>query len=277
MTTDNQPAPGAPAAGTLAADPAFATFDAETQGAFKNHGWDQKPAAEAAALALKSFREAEKFVGIPKDQIVRMPKDASDADGIKAFRARIGVPADAKGYDFTGLKRTDGSDIDGDLKDALSAAFHAEGVPKDAAPNLTRAILKHLDSGDQSKLAEHTAKLATEKDALAKSWGSNMEANKFIVRQAVMKLGLSEEVVEAFEKATSYSQVMQSFLKIGQMMGEDKFVNTPQGGTPGIMTREQAEARYQELRADTGWLAKFHAGDRKAIAELDALDLIRAG
>src|ERR1700687_1920968 len=78
--TDGTTTPGV---GSLAADPAYAQFDAETQGMFKNKGWDAKTPAEAAHEAAKSYREAERYLGVPQDQIVLLPKDAADAAGWK--------------------------------------------------------------------------------------------------------------------------------------------------------------------------------------------------
>jgi hypothetical protein len=267
----------APPAGTLAADPAFATFDAETQGAFKNHGWDAKSPAEAAREALKSFREAEKFVGIPKDQLVRLPKDATDAEGVKAFRTRIGVPEDAKGYDFSGVKFSDGTALDEDFVSSIGSAFHSEGVPKDAAPNIARAIVKFIDDADKNSATVSQAKAAEDADTLRKSWGHHMEANTFIANQAAEKLGLDKDILQTLVGAEGRTKVANALLKIGQMMGEDKFVSPQNREVPGVMNREQAEARFQELKADTGWVSKVNAGDTKAVAELDALNRIRAG
>jgi hypothetical protein len=266
----------APVAGTMAADPAFASFDAETQGAFKNKGWDVLSPVEAAKAAATSYREAEKFLGVPKDQIVRVPKDAADAEGWKALHTRLGVPADAKGYDFAGVKFADGSDLDASFIEAVAPALHAAGVAKDRAGEVIKAVVKFMDGAEATDLAESSAKLAQERDLVAKNWGPNIEANKFIVKQAVMKLGLPETVVDALEKTAGYSGTMNALLKIGQMMGEDKFVSTPAGGTPGVMTGEQAKALLTEKKADMGWVTKLNNGDVKVNQEFDALTRLMA-
>ena len=272
--TDGTTTPGV---GSLAADPAYAQFDAETQGMFKNKGWDAKTPAEAAHEAAKSYREAERYLGVPKDQIVRLPKDAADAAGWKAFHDRIGVPADAKGYDFKDVKFADGTALDANFIEAVAPALQSAGVAKDRAPDVIKAVVKFMDGIEATENAETTAKLAQERDLVAKNWGNNQEANKFIVRQAVLKLGLQESVVDALEKAAGYSGTMNALLKIGQMMGEDKFVQTPPGGTQGVMTRDQAKARLSELKADMGWVTKVNAGDTTANRELDNLAHLLSG
>lgn len=265
-----------PPAGSLAADPAFAKFDPEMQGAFKNHGWDQKSPSEAAAEAMKSYREAEKFLGVPKDQLVRMPRDAADEAGWKALRTRLGVPGEAKEYDFSAVKFTDGTELDGQFTDAMRASLHAAGVPKDRAPEVVKAMVKFMEGAEQGDVAERTAKLATERDALTKNWGPNMEANKFIAKQAALKMGLTEEVVNNMEQSAGYAATMNALLKIGQMMGEDKFVANP-GGQPGVMTVDQAKARLTELKNDNAWARKVSAGDVTSNREFDALIRIIAG
>lgn len=262
---------GGPVAGTLAADPAWAQFDTETQGAFKNKGWDTKSPAEAAREALKSYREVESHIGVPKDQILRMPKDAADEAGWKALFGRLGVPADAKGYDFKEVKFADGKDMDATFVDAIAPALLAAGVSKDRAPEVLKAVVKFMDGAEQNSTAEKTAKLATERDKIASSWGPNQEANKFIVKQAVQKLGLTEEIVGALENTAGYANTMQALLKIGQMMGEDKFIQTPPGGPPGVMSREQAEARMKELKGDAQWVNKVNNGDANANREFENL------
>ena len=47
------------------------------------------------------YREAEKLIGAPASQLLRLPADPSkDMDGMKAVWQRLGAPSDAKEYDF---------------------------------------------------------------------------------------------------------------------------------------------------------------------------------
>lgn len=268
-----------PAPGTLAADPAFAQFPAEIQGAFKNKGWDSKPVTEAALEVMRSYQEAERFLGAPKDKLVRLPKDAADEAGIKEFRTRIGVPDDVKGYDFNAVKFADGTALDPSAIGALAPALHAAGVPKDRAPEIMAAFVKFMDGAEAEETASATAKLVVERDALKANWGANFEANKFIASQAVQKLGWDAETVSGLEKVVGYNKIMDALLKVGQMMGEDKFVADPQGGAnKGVMTVDQAKARLAELKADRTWVTKVNAGDAAANREHnDLVRLIAAG
>ncbi len=280
-TTAAEGAAAAAAATTTAptsfgADPYFATLSPELQGSFKNKGWDQKSPAEAAAEAMKSYHEAEKYIGIPKDQIVRLPKDANDAEGWKAFNAKIGVPEKPEGYDFTGLKFSDGTELDDDFVNSFRAAFHEEGVPAGLAKGVMEHVVKYMESAETDETAAKQAAIAQGRDELARSWGANAEANKFIAQQAVLKLGLTPDFVQKIENEAGYAQTMQTLLKLGQMMGEDKFVANHEGPAKGVLTREQAEARLGELKRDSTWVGKVNAGDHKANDEFNALTRIIA-
>lgn len=259
----------APSAGTLAADPGFATLDPETQGYFKNRGLEGKTLLEVAVETSKAHREAEKFVGAPKDLLVRLPKEATDEAGWKAVWQRLGAPQKPEEYDLSAVK-------DEALAAALRNAFHSEALPKDKAAAIARDVVKFMDGKTTDDLADKTAKLAVEKDALAKSWGPNMEANKFIARQAALKLNLGPDLIDNLEKAAGYEKTMQALLVLGQKLGEDKFVANPNSQTPGVMTREQAMARKAELRNDPDFVKRFNANDNKAVREMDALDMIIA-
>lgn len=265
--TEVIPAP----AGTLGADPMFAAFAPEIQGVLKNKGWDAKPINEALQGIVTSYQESEKFNGVPKELLVRLPKDAQDEAGRKALFARLGVPDDAKGYDFSAVKRADGTAADEQLVGAIAPTLVSAGVPKDRAAEIVAAVVKHLDGATTNATAEAQAKIAVEKDALAKNWGTNQAANMFIAQQALNKLGLKQEAVDALEKSAGYLAVMEMMLKLGVMMKEDKFVSTPEGGTPGVLSKEQARARMTELKSDEGWLSKYNKGDVTANREYDAL------
>jgi hypothetical protein len=108
---EGDPAEGDPGAGTgtgTGAETPWTTgLDAEVVGVLQTKGWDKLTPAQAAAQAVSSYREAEKFLGAPKDQLLRRP-DPADPVAVKAFWQNLGKPADKTGYDFSGVKRANG-------------------------------------------------------------------------------------------------------------------------------------------------------------------------
>lgn len=259
----------------LSADPGYAALDDETKGWIQTRGLDKMPMFQAVLESAKAQRETQKFVGAPPDELVRLPKDANSPEWAKVWQ-RLGAPADAKDYDFSGVKLADGTDLPAAIQDALRPAIAAAGTPKDRAPEIAKAVVKYLDGTKAADLADATAKLATEREALAVNWGKNIEANMFVAKQGAARLGVTPEEVATLEKTVGYAKTMEIFRKAGEAMGEARFVSNGGGGNPGTMTVEQASSRIAELKTDHAWGTRYMNGDREAAREFDALTRIVA-
>jgi len=271
------PDAAAAAAAAAAAPAAWLTgADAEIVGHIQNKGWDKLTPDAAAREIAKAHREAERHIGVPADQILRVPKDASDEAGWNAVFSRLGKPAAATDYDLSAVKFGDGTDLSDDFRDFAQKTAHALNLPKDQGTRLAAEIAKFIDGASSADAANAEAALATEKAELAKDWGNNHEANLFIAKQAAAKLGVTPEAVAALEKQIGYAGVMKMFQKIGTSIGEDKFINS---GDPqkGIMTREQAVARKAELMNDDSFRTRYLNGDTAANREMTSLLVLITG
>jgi hypothetical protein len=227
------------------------------------------------------YQNAEKFIGAPPDRIVKLPGADAKPEEISAFRQRLGVPADAKDYDFTSIKDAAGQPLAAPLADALRAASHEAGVPKDAAAKVAAAVVKHLDSARATETNLQAGKLAEEKGKLEQNWGGKDSATyKFNHSQAVegvRRLGIAPEAIAALENQVGYAGVMDAMRKVGAARSEDIFVHAPGAGQGQPTTREGAMARKQELLSDKAWGARLTAGDAEARREYDALNKIILG
>lgn len=253
----------------------MAGVDQAIVGHWANKGWANKSAAEVALEATKAWKAAEGFVGVPADQIIRMPKDAADEAGWNTVYTKLGRPSDAKEYDLTTVKRADGSALDADTEAFIRERAFKLNLPKDKAAELASEIIKREDSVKAAADTEKQATLIEQRAALAKNWGPNAEANKFIAGRAASALGVDPATVTALEGVIGYDKVMNMFLAIGQKIGEDKFVsNTQNGGAPGVMTRDQAIAKITDLKADKVWASSYLAGDSMKKREMEALHKI---
>lgn len=248
----------------------------ELAGYLKNRGYDAMTPDKAVALAIKSHREAEKLVGAPANEILRMPKDANDQEGWQRFNARVGVPADAKEYDFSAVKLTDGTALDDGFIAALAPALKDARVPKDAAPAVAKAIVNFLEKSELAETNESVTALQNEKEALGIKWGSNVEANLMIARQTAKTLGVTPEQIAAAEKVLGYSNIMEMFRNIGTKIGEDSFVKNPSPGGSGVMSKDQAAAQLAERQNDQEWVGKLLAGDPTVTKEFHNLTQIKA-
>jgi hypothetical protein len=235
-------------------------------------------APDAAALAaITAHREAERFVGVPAEQVVRLPSSPADEAGWKAVWERLGAPATKEGYDFSQIKFADGTPLDPNFAEFMRTQAAAMYLPKDKAVGLTQAFTKFLEGQEAAEAAETTARLAQERDTLAKNWGNNFEANKFVASQAALKLGFTPQEISALEGVVGYAKVMEAMRRVGQSLGEDKYVAGSGSSSGGVMTRDQAVARKAELMADRAWGKSYLEGDAAKVREMTALNVIIAG
>lgn len=249
-------------------------MDAEMLGHWQNRGWDKKTAPEVAVEASKAWKGAEHLVGVPADQIVRLPKDQKDEAGWKGVWQRLGAPKEAKEYDFSPIKFSDGSALDEVFVERMRAKAFALNLPKQAALELTQDFAKYLDETDSAESAEKTAKLNEQKAALKKNWGPNEAANLFVAQRAAAALGLDPATVASLEGVIGYDKIMEMFRSIGEKIGEDKFVKSGGPASTGPMTREQAIAKKADLMSDPIWREAYLKGDQAKLREMMALNTI---
>src|SRR5262245_39394754 len=150
----------AAAAAAGAAPPWHAGVDQELVGHWQNKGYNLDDPKNIAIEATKQARELQKHFGVPADQILRLP-NATDEAGWKTVHQRLGMPAEAKDYDFSAIKFADGTDLEAGFVDTMRTALHKAHVAKDAAPEVVKAVVKFLADADSAEAADLTAKLGT--------------------------------------------------------------------------------------------------------------------
>ncbi len=265
---------------TVVTPPAAQTWHAglepDVLGHIQSKGWDTLDPSAAAKEAAKAHREAQKYLGAGVDKLVRIP-DPADPASVKAFRDKMGVPADAKDYDFTGVKTAAGEVPDQAFLDFARSQAAELGLNKDDASRLATAMLKQSENTVTARVTEDTAKLQLEQATLDKNWGANKEANMFVAKQAAAKLGVTPEQIAALEKTVGYAATMELFRTIGTKIGEDRFIQNPNPAIPGVMTRDQAVTRKNDLMKDEGWRNRYLAGGAAENKELQGLLTIITG
>lgn len=263
---------------TTAADkPWFDGAAPEEIGYLQNRGEDKKTAREAALAAGKSHREAEKLLGAPADKIVRLPNDPNDAEGWRQVQRKLGAPADAKEYDFSTVKFSDGSPLDDKFVSLMREQAIGLGLSKDKAAAHVQAVVKFMDAAENADATEMQGKIAAEKTKLATNWGPNYEANLFVAKQAATKLGVTSEELTALGNTIGFAKTMELFRNVGTKIGEDKFVLSQAPGGNGIMTKEQAVDRKSSLMKDEVWVKAYLGGDAAKKAEMTALNTMIVG
>lgn len=230
-----------------------------------------------AEKVTQSYREAEKLIGAPAAELLRMPK-GDDPAATKAFWQRLGAPAEATGYDLSGVTQG-GKALAPEFVQTFQKMASDLNLPAGAAKEMAAFFAKTQEAQAASADVERSAIAAAQVQKLQKEWGVNWEANMFVAKQAVIALGLQKEgdgdIIAAMQNTVGYDRTMEFFRQVGVRVGEDKYVA---GGNPaganGVMTNGQAMARKQELMGDQAWVKRYLASDPGAIREMTALNTI---
>jgi hypothetical protein len=257
-------------------------IDATTIGFWQNKGIDPNDPIVVASKLTDFYRNAEKMIGAPADEMVRIPRpNAAEAD-IKNYLGKLGVPAEPKDYDLSGVKFADGKELELSFADTLRAALHDGRVPKDRAATVAARLIKHMESNDAAELAEKTAAINAERAALKQSWGANEPVNKVIATKALESLaaaaGISaEKAQQAMDLLSTVggigaASVWEMLRVAGTKMGEAPYIGSQPGNSGStVMSRDQAAAEIDSLKRDKEFGARLLAGDRESRRKWDDL------
>jgi hypothetical protein len=244
--------------------------DAEVKGFWQNKGL---PIDDPKAFGIKLtelYKGAEKFIGVPPDQVVKIPKADAPPEDIRAYYERLGAPREAKDYDLSAIK-------DQAIADTLRASLHQSGVPKDAAAAVAKSVATALESQASRQSTETTAKIEEAKARLKESWGQNFEYNRLKAMDGARRLGMTPETVAAMEGLVGYDGVMETLRKIGVGTSEATFIDRGIGTNGEVTTREGAVARKAELMNDPAWAKRYLANGAAEKREMTALNILITG
>lgn len=273
----------------LSAAPAakwYSTYDAETQNYITQRGLADKDPAAAFLEAAKAHREAQAYIGVPKEQLLKLPKADAPPEEWDAVWQRLGAPKDASGYDFSTVKFSDGSEAEPAFVDFLRAQAAALHLSPENAQRLAAETVKFLETADATVSADEQAAATRALEQLRQSWGANYDAHKVIADRAyaaVMQAAGFDQAkmtaaVQQLGSMVGKVEAMQMLLAIGMKMGEDQFVG---GGGPGgnttFYTKESAVARINELKQDSEFAKRWLAGGVNETKEMSNLHQIAYG
>jgi hypothetical protein len=184
----------------------------------------------------------EKLFGLEKaGRTVVLPKDDKDADGIKAFRAKIGVPEKVEGY------KTPEPLKDDPLWAPAAAAALEAGIPAAAFDGFLSKVL--AAAGEHNAKSAEQAKAASEKAVaeLKGEWGDKFDAHAELARRLVRGAGIADAELAAMEGALGTAKFLKMFHALSSQIGEHAGAGDG-AGAGGGQRLTQTEAR-QKLAA----------------------------
>jgi hypothetical protein len=229
-----------------------------------------------AIEVTKQYREAERHIGAPPQELLRIPKPTAAATDVKAFWERLGVPKAATEYDLASVK-FNGADLEQGFADTMRQALLDNFIPKERAAPIVGAVVKWLEGQETAETAAQEAKWAAETARLDASWGTNKSKNMLDADQGAQRLGVKPEEVKAMADVIGRDRVAELFRRIGAGTKEDTFHPGTQGNGGQPATREAAASRLDELQKDRAWVDRLLKGDARAREEFHSLQIQATG
>lgn len=264
----------------------FDGFDDATKSYVNTRGLADKDASAAFLETAKAHLEAQAYIGVPKEQLLKLPKEDAAPEEWDAVYERLGYSKNADDYKLEGLKYADGTDVADGFKDFVRARASELHLSPAATTKFAEELIKHNESGTAAKTADEQAASTKAMEQLRQSWGANFEANKVIADNAYAAMmsaaGYDQttmtKAIQQLGAVTGKAEVMQMLLAVGQKLGEDKFVGGGgPGGNLGPRNAEQAVARITELKADETWVKRYLAGGTAENKEMNDLHTLAYG
>jgi len=258
-------------------------IDSVTVGFWQNKGIDPADPIAVATKLTDFYRKSESFIGAPPEEMIRIPKSNAAETDIKAYWNRIGVPAEAKDYDLSAVKRADGKELDTAFADALRDAMLNGRVPKDRAGEIATRIVKFDEAREAAALADRTAIVKAQQEVLDKNWGTNKTYNSAIAQRALEDLGKAagltpEQTKQGWDAISAGGHIggayaMEMLRTISTRMGEPgSLISGSPPGSDTIMSVDQAIARIEALKSDKSFYKRM-VTDKEVAAKREWDDL----
>lgn len=245
MTEQNQnngsgdaAAAAAAAAANATASNAAAWYPEPAKDYVANKGW------KAPADAITAYQSLETLFGADKaGRTLVLPKDDKDTEGMKAFRAKLGVPESADKYELPVPSGQEGDN----LTKVASTWFHEAGIPKAAAQAITTKWNAHIEQlikdGEKAAQTESHAQL----EKLKGEWGAEFDQKAEYARRFLKAAGWDDTKMKRYEEAFGTAAMLKDFFQWGSKVGEPGFA-TGNGGGGFTPSKEAIQTKIKALR-----------------------------
>ena len=254
-----------------AAAPTWAdTYEPDTKSWLEAKGLTKLDAGKVLPELVKGWHGAESKLGVPAEQLSRLPKDENDAAGLKAYLGKLGVPETPAGYE---IKPEEG--VEADFPTEAAKWFYEMNLPKNIAKGLYSKLRTYAEAKMQAAEERFNQDSDAEIVALKAEWkGPEFDRNVELARRVRSTMGLTDEETMQVERTLGVRRAAQVFSSLGKMLGEHRFVGGEQAQTRFSMSPEAARVRIAELQADPAWSKAYLSGDADKKAEMARLHSI---
>lgn len=234
-------------------------------------GYVQQKGFEDPSTLAQSYRDLEKLMGAPQDQLLRLPKE-DDTEGWQEVFNRLGRPKEPDGYQ---LERAEGAPEDENFEQFMKHTAHELGLTPEQLNGLVQRLDGQVKEHQASQQQQREYDAAEVDRQLRAEWGAAADEKFNRVDQIADSLGFTEEQLAGLRDAMGPVEAMKFVDSLGEKMGEDQLVDGGQGGRGksqlGSLPPDAAKQEIEQLRRDPNFAKRVQDGDADAKRRWDQL------
>ncbi|RTL11281.1 MAG: hypothetical protein EKK54_08105 [Neisseriaceae bacterium] len=227
--------------------------------------------------SLRNYVAERKFGGIEdvikaNQSALALPGDDATPEQLAEFYTKLGRPEKAEDY---GLNVPEG--VDPLFSQEAGKWMHELGLNKKQAAGLTDKWNAFAQAAYQKQEADYQRDQQAADSKIKEQYGKDYDQVKELASRAmrfIMPDITEDNHSETFAKiqgAIGAESAFNLFAKLGrEFFAEHKFAGQ-NGGTTGVMTKEEAQAAIKAKQSDKEWYQRFKNGDAAAVSEWNRL------
>lgn len=230
-------------------------------------GYVQNKGFKTPADMADSYKHLEKLMGVPKEQLLKLPQKEEDADSWNAVYSKLGRPEKADDYKINAPEKG----ADENFVKWAKGTFHELGLSAKQAEKLSGKYNEYLSGISNAHQEAFNQTLTTELNGLKKEWGAAFEQNRNVALKAKEQFGISDTEIDALSANLGFARMTKLLHQIGSSIGEDQFISGKSKGMDGALTPAQAKDRISALKHDKSFVTRYTNGELDAVAEMKRL------
>lgn len=241
--------------------------DIAGEAAFKDlKSWDD---------VAKSYLNAQKMLGVPRDQLLRLPTDDKPESWAPIY-AKLGRPEKADGYKLTAPQ---GVTLEKEFTEPVFAKAHELGMSQKQLEGLYGTLREMGVKAQQAQAAKIQQEVDAATAALKTEFGAAFEERVNIAESAIDTLdqlaGLKGELRKAVDAnpLRNSPAMIKALAHIGAMFKEDGKLVGKAAGTEGMKSPMEAKQEIASLQQDKNFMAAYT--DRRHTGHKDAVERMR--